>query len=152
MKKKVTLSLIGITSVALLSFKPGSGNTEINTSVITCNDGTVIIPSGVNMTAADQIAMLNIMNTYGSNAGYLVYSTQNGTQVYNAPTESGVLSQADGAMGTDLQSGGAGTGWAIYKETICLTMAKQILYKTSTITMALHDDLEPILTKYGYVE
>jgi len=149
MKKKIVLPLIATASVALLSFRPGTG---INNSVITCSDGTVIVPSGVSMTQSDQAAIVSILNAYGSNAGYFVYSTGNGVQVYNAPTESGVLAAADASYGCGLQTGGAGTGWFIYKETLCLTMAKQILYKTSATTMNLHDDLAPILAKYGYVE
>jgi hypothetical protein len=152
MKKKMILPLLTVLSVTLLSFKPGESDTSLNTSVINCNDGTVIIPSGVNMTASDQAAIVSIMSSYGTDAGYFVYTSGGSTQVYNAPASSGTLSSADATYGSDLYSGNPGSGWAIYKETVCLTMAKQVLYKASATTISLHDELAPILAKYGYVE
>jgi hypothetical protein len=152
MKKKLFLPLLTVLAVTLLSFKPGSGNTGVDVNVITCNDGTVIIPSGVNMTASDQAAIVGIMSSYGSDAGYFVYRSGGVTQTYNAPASTSTLSSADAAYGSDLYSGKPGTGWAIYKETVCLTMAKQILYKASTTTTSMHDELAPILAKYGYME
>lgn len=149
MKNKSLLPLIVVFSVTLLSFTPDADNGSLDTSVITCNDGTVIIPSGVNMSRSDQEAMVRIMSAYGSDAGYFVYETDGAKRVYNA-VPGNVLSSADGTYGSDLSSGTVGTGWAIYKETICLTMAKHILYKTSVTTTSLHDELAPILAKYGY--
>lgn len=152
MKKKMIFPLVVVLSVTLLSFKPDEDNSGLNTSVIPCNDGTVIIPSGVNMSASDQAAIVGIMSSYGTDAGYFVYTSGNSTLVYNAPASSSILSAADASYGSDLYNGNPGSGWAIYKETVCLTMAKQILYRASATTISLHDELAPILAKYGYEE
>lgn len=151
MKNKIAIPLIVVLAITLLSFRPGKDAMNSGTSVIACSDGTVIIPSGVNMSAGDQAEMIRIMNAYGTDAGYLVYENDGRIQVYNAVPGS-ALSAADAAYGSDLSYYTPGTGWAIYKETLCLTMAKQILYKTATTTKDLHDELAPILAKYGYEE
>ena len=90
------------------------------------------------------------MNSYGSTSGYFVYQTQSGTAVYNSSVELSDLSSADVEYGSNLGDGVVGSGWVYYQQTICMTFIVDTKISGSAETLALRDDLAPILRNYGY--
>ena len=149
MKKIIILPALLVASLTLWSFTP-DGSSGADTQVITLSDGTVIIPSGVNMTTTDQTNIAYLLNSAGTDYGYFNYQTSTGVQSYNAPLDASALSSIDTDYGTDLASGNAGSGVLIYKHTICLTRVSQVSAKSSLETSDLEQDLAPILSNYGY--
>jgi hypothetical protein len=148
--KTIIAPALLIVAIALFSFTP-IDTTGSGASVITLSDGTVIIPSDVNMSVSDQQAILSAMTSLGSDVGYLCYENTDGsTGTYNAPTSSTALSSVDADYGSDLSSGKTGTGWIFYEENMFTGHINGTYFISSAKASQLHDRVASILEKYGY--
>lgn len=145
MKKIILLPALGILSVALFSFtslKPSSDG-----HIIHCDDGTTIIPSSVPLTVDDQNAIVSILSSYGPDNGYASYTTRTGeTRIYN-PTPVDVLASVDARYGSDLATASRGV-WTDWHKTWTPTSFTESHHTGSSLTMAIHARLAPILAKY----
>jgi hypothetical protein len=99
MKKIILLPILGVISIALFSFAPAPDNNHI----ITADDGEKIISSTVAITPDDQQAILNLVQSYGNDYGYLVYKDPAGNIMqYGIPVAPDALQSVDAQYGSDL--------------------------------------------------
>ncbi|OJW83614.1 MAG: hypothetical protein BGO69_04770 [Bacteroidetes bacterium 46-16] len=99
MKKIILLPVLSVISIALFSFAPPPNNDHI----ITAEDGEKIISSTVAITPDDQQAILNLVQSYGNDYGYLVYKDAAGnTMQYGMPVDPQALQSVDAQYGSDL--------------------------------------------------
>jgi len=147
MKNKIfTLPLGLIVSITLWSFRPAPPSSG---SVITLSNGMSIIPSSASISSNDQSAILSILQSYGSQAGYIVYkNSSNVTVTYNAPSSTTRLSELDSEYGSDLANGNSFSGYVAFVNTIGLDDVAGSWVSNSSVTTEIASKLAPILAKY----
>lgn len=145
MKKTIFAPLFVILLIALWSFAPTPPTTG---KVIYLADGTAIIPSTANISSTDQSAILSILTSHGTNAGYLVYqNTNNVKTVYNAGSSSG-LASLDADYGSDLASANSFSGYVSFVGAIGADEVVSATTQNSTTSSDIASSLAPILAKY----
>ncbi|MBA3829028.1 MAG: hypothetical protein H0X33_08835 [Taibaiella sp.] len=145
MKKVIFTPLFVILCITLWSFAPAPPTAS---KVIYLADGTAIIPSTANISSADRTAILDILTSHGTNAGYLVYqNASNLKTIYNAASATG-LSKLDVDYGSDLSNANSFSGYVSFVGTIGADEVVSATIQNSTVSSDIAASLAPILAKY----
>lgn len=146
--KKILPQCVLLISICLFSFK--SVENAVNTQIIDCNDGTIVIPSKVGISDQDQRQIASILGSYGSKCGTFTYKNAGGSISQYNPLDPGTVNEIDREYGSDIANAGAGCGYVFFVSDVVLDKFSQYAYIGSSTTAAVHDKLTPILVKYGY--